>query len=109
MAFDLTTLVPVPATTSGDIIASQTLTVSTTSVSAPVFATPDTRWVLFEVITSNVRVRWDGTAPTSTLGHLLFVNYGYLWPVNMFSGAKFIRDSGASVDATIFASPLKPP
>lgn len=109
MGFDLTTLVPVPATTSGDTIASQNLTVSTSAVSAPVFATPDTRWVIFNVQTSNVRARWDGTAPTSTVGQLIMFGYSYLWPVNMFSSAQFIRDTAATADASIFASPFKAP
>lgn len=98
--------IPLRARTTGSVIASQTLTVSTAAVTFTAFSVPDTKWVVFDVVTSPVRCRWDGTAPTSTVGHKLLVGVTYQWEVEMFNAAKFIRDTSASVDATLFASPL---
>lgn len=97
---------PNRARTTGSVISSQTKTVSTDAVAFTAFSVPDTDWVVFDVVTSPVRVRWDGTAPTSTVGHKLLVGKTYQWTVDMFNAAQFIRDTSASVDATLFASPL---
>jgi hypothetical protein len=101
-----TVSIPLRARTTGTVIASQTLTVSTQSVSFTSFSVPDTDWVVFDVVTSPVRVRWDGTAPTSSVGHKLLAGQSYQFEVEMFNACKFIRDTSAGVDATIFASPL---
>lgn len=98
--------IPFRARTAGTAIASQTLTVSTAAVEFTDFSVPDTAWVVFDVVTSAVRARWDGTAPTSTVGHKLLAGRSYQWDVEMFNAAQFIRDTTGSVDATIFASPL---
>ncbi len=98
--------IPFRATTNGTVIASQTKTVSTDAVSFTSFSVPDTDWVVFDVVTSAVRVRWDGTAPTSTVGHKFLPGMSYQLEVEMFNASQFIRDTTGSVDATIFASPL---
>jgi len=95
----------------GTAVASQSLTVSTAAVSATGYTadpggTTHVQLVTFDVQTSPVRVRWDGTSPTSTVGHFLPVSSAYTWPASQYNAAKFIRDSTASVDATIFASPF---
>ena len=51
-----------------------------------------------------VRVRWDGTDPTATVGHYLPASSGYTWDVDQFNAAKFIRDTAAAGDATVFSS-----
>lgn len=99
-------LTPYRARTTGTVIASQTLTVSTNAVSFTAFSVPDTDYVVFDVVTSPVRVRWDGTAPTATVGHKLVAGQSYQFEVQMFNACQFIRDTSASVDATVFASPL---
>ena len=104
--YDLTLHIPFPARSGGAVIASQALTVSTTAVSFTAYTDAQTDFVVFSVSTSPVRVRWDGTSPTSTVGHLLLPNLSYLFRPAMFNGAKFIRDSTASADAALFASPL---
>lgn len=91
-------------------VASQTLAVSTSAVPTVGYTADSSgggvALVTFDVQTSNLRCRWDGTAPTSTVGHLLFAGTNYTWNVAMFNNAQFIRDTAASVDGAIFASPL---
>lgn len=108
-------LYPLPARiNSGGVnsaVADQSLTVSTASVPATGYTEASAGGgavllVTFDVQTSNVRCRWDGTAPTSTTGHLLYAGQGYTWPTGQYNAARFIRDTAASVDATIFASAM---
>lgn len=92
-------------------VAAQSLTVPITSVS-PVGYTSATAggggvsFVTFDVQVSDVRVRLDGTAPTSTVGTILKVGTNYTWAVDLFNNAKFIRDTTATADAILFAHPL---
>lgn len=65
----------------------------------------DTTAVEFDVQTADVRVTFDGSAPTSTNGHLLPVGYSDIWPKAKATAAKFIRTGGTS--AVIHASQLK--
>ncbi len=99
------------ALTGNSATASQALVVSTVAVSAVGYSgssvVGNNSVVCFDVQTSNVRVRWDGTAPTSTVGHLLYVGSAYTWDVDQFNAAQFIRDTTASADATIFSSPFQ--
>ena len=102
---------PKRAMLAGSPVASQSLTVSTAAI-APTGYTGSTAVgnnsvVVFDVQTANVRVRWDGTDPTSTVGHLLYVGSAYTWDVDQFNAAKFIRDSAATADAIIFSSPFQ--
>lgn len=95
----------------GTPIASQALTVSTAAV-APVgytgsSAVDNNSVVTFDVQGYAVRARWDGTDPTSTVGHYLPATSGYTWDVDQFNATKFIRDTAATGDATIFSSPFQ--
>lgn len=89
-------------------VASQSLTVSTSAVSPTGYtgstAVGANSVVSFDVQAYNVRVRWDGTDPTSTVGHLLYVGSAYTWNVDQFNAARFIRDTAAAGDAIIFSS-----
>jgi hypothetical protein len=101
-------LYPKRAMANASPVASQALTVSTAAVS-PVGYTGSSdvgnnSVVSFDVQAYNVRVRWDGTDPTSTVGHLLYVGSAYTWNVDQFNAARFIRDTAAAGDATIFSS-----
>lgn len=101
---------PLPAAvmTSGTStpVASQSITVSTVAVATTDYAsTVDV--VTFDVQAYAVRARWDGTAPTSTVGHLLPVGGGYAWARAQWNAAQFIRDTSATGDATVFASAMQ--
>lgn len=61
--------------------------------------------VTFEIQLAAVRCRWDGGAPTSTVGHLLALNSSYTWPVSQYNAASFICD-GAGTNATVYASAM---
>lgn len=100
-------LYPYPAKSAGSTVASQSITVSTAAIGVTTaFAVP-VEMVTFDVQGYDVRVRWDGTDPTSTTGHILPASTAYTWAANQFNAAKFIRDSTATADATIFASPMQ--
>jgi len=95
----------------GTPVASQSTAVSTAAVAATGYtATPGgtthVQLVTFDVQGADVRVRWDGTDPTATVGHYLQAGSSYTWQASMYNAAKFIRDTSATQDATIFASPL---
>lgn len=97
-------LYPKRGFTTSSATASQSLTVSTAAVGFATSFNANTNIVDFDVQDSAVRVRWDGTDPTSTVGHILPAFTGYSWDVQRAAAAKFIRISTASSDATIFAS-----
>jgi hypothetical protein len=111
MAFsNINPLYPLPAAAmvsgTSTPVASQSITVSTVAVATTDYAsTVDV--VTFDVQTSAVRARWDGTAPTSTVGHLLPIGGGYAWSRAQWNAAQFIRDTSASGDAIVFASPMQ--
>src|SRR5260221_36193 len=102
---------PKPSLLAGSPIAAQSLIVSTVAV-APTGYTAATsgsspvQLVTFDVQTSDVRVRWDGTAPTGTVGTILYAGTNYTWNQAQYNNAQFIRRSTASVDAVIFAHPM---
>jgi hypothetical protein len=92
-------------------VSAQSTTVSTVSITPTGFTAATAggggvNFVTLDIQTSNVRVRFDGTAPTATVGTLLYVGTNYTWNVDLYNNAKFIRDTSASADATIFAHPL---
>lgn len=102
---------PKRAMSGGNPIAAQSTTVSTVSISATGYPDATTgsspvQFVAFDIQDNNVRVRWDGTAPTSTVGTILYAGTNYTWNVTQYNSAKFIRISTASADATIFAHPM---
>ena len=49
----------------------------------------------------------DGTDPTGTTGHILYVGGSFTWAVSQFNASKFIRISTATADAVIFSSALQ--
>lgn len=85
-------------------IASQSLTVSTSAVGFGTTFNETTQLVTFDVQANTVRVRWDGTNPTSTSGHILQAGTAYTWNKAQAQAARFIRISTASGDAVLFAS-----
>lgn len=109
MAFNaLGPLYPYPARSGSSVIASQSITVSTVAIGVTTaFAIPGVDMVTFDIQDQDVRVRWDGTDPTSTVGHILPASTAYTWASNQFNAAKFIRHSAATGDATIFCSPMQ--
>lgn len=104
-------LYPKRSLLSGTPIAAQALTVSTAAVAATGYTsatagTSPVQFVAFDVQDQDVRVRWDGTDPTSTIGTILYAGTNYTWAVSQYDAAKFIRKSTATADATIFAHPM---
>ena len=85
-------------------IASQSLTVSTAAVAFGTAFAARTQLVTFDIQDNDVRVRWDGTDPTGTVGHILPAGTAYTWAASQATAAKFIRISTASADGVIFAS-----
>lgn len=61
-----------------------------------------TRYIVFDVTGADVRVTFDGSAPTSSNGHLVYAGQSYTWALTTFKLAKFIR--AASTDAVIHAT-----
>lgn len=82
----------------------QTLTIGSSAAKLGNFS-PLTSYVLITVEQADVRVRIDGTNPTSNTGHLLRQDEPLVWPVGLAKAARFIRAAGA--DAKIHASGLK--
>ena len=85
-------------------VASQSKTVSTAAVPFATAFNSLTEIVVFDVQVSDCRVRWDGTSPTGTVGHILQAGSSYAWSKSQAAAAEFIRISTASADAVIFAS-----
>lgn len=102
---------PTPAIRNGTAVASQSTTVSSAAVAATGFtATPavdGVDLVILDIQANSVRVRFDGTDPSGTVGHILAAGTNYTWAAQLYNVAKFIRISTASADATIFATPLQ--
>lgn len=110
MNSQINVLYPMRAVTVAGPVASQATAVSTAAVTPTGYSADNVGGgvavVTFDVQTSNLRCRWDGTAPTSTVGHLLFAGTNYTWNVTQYNNAQFIRDTLASADGSIFASPM---
>lgn len=86
--------------------ADERLAVSTAAVSLTAAWTESkTKYVLIDVQGDDVMVTFDGSAPTSTNGHLFKKSTPpFLWHKNTARLAKFIRS--ASTDASIQATPF---
>ena len=94
----VTNLYPKP--TSG--VSDQTLAVADSAVQFGTAFNSLTRYIVLDVQLADVRVTYDGSAPTSTNGHILFAGRSYTWSKQAAVAAKFIRDG--SVSASIQAS-----
>ncbi len=95
-----TNLYPKPTTGVTD----QTLTVDATAGGVQ-FGTAFnslTRYIVLDVQANDVRVTYDGSAPTTSNGHILFAGRSYTWAKETAQAAKFIRDGGS--DGIIHAS-----
>ncbi len=82
----------------------QQLTVSTSAVPLAAFPALTTQ-LYVNVQDQAVRVTFDGSAPTTTNGHVFASGYQELWSVSLATAAQFIRDNGT--DAVVHATPLK--
>jgi len=92
-------------------VASQALTVSTAAV-APVGYTASpavdgVNYVTFDVQTNSVRVRWDGTDPTGTTGHILYVGCSFTWAVSQFNAFFFFLIPPPPADTLVRSSALQ--
>lgn len=85
-----------------DYDAGEEITVSTTAVGPTAATVGDRRFAFFEVQDAAVRVRWDGTDPSATVGFELEPGDTLeLDSSQQVSKVKFIRRDG--VDATVMA------
>lgn len=101
-------LYPVPNGTIGDRVltvgASATTLLTTADLSgntAPSFDSL-TRYIVLDIQDADVRVTYDGVAPTASVGHILFAGRSYTWAVETARVAKFIANGSTS--AKIHAS-----
>ena len=98
---------PKRAVDTSGVVSDASITVSTTAIAITTAYDPQyVGQVTFDVQGYDVRARWTGTDPTSTVGHILPASTAYTWDVAQFNAAKFIRDVSAAGDATIFHSPM---
>ena len=84
-------------------VSEQELTVSTSVVSFDAFNELTTH-VLITVNDEGVRVKFDGTDPTTSSGHALAAGTQKIWDRTLAGAAKFIRDGDS--DATIYLTEL---
>jgi len=95
-------LYPVPNGTIGDrvlTVADAAVTLLTTaSLAGNTTGSFDelTRYIVLDVQDADVRVTYDGTAPTASVGHILFAGRSYTWAVETANKAKFIRVGAVS-------------
>ena len=95
-----------PLATLASAGADQQLTVDTTAGGVQLAAFDSaTNYVYVNVQDQSARVTFDGSAPTTTNGHVFAAGYQELWSVSLATAAKFIRDDGA--DAVVHATQLK--
>src|SRR6187455_778638 len=102
-------LFPRPASNGTGYITSLLVTVTAGSTTTTGFnSTPPyaVDLVSFDVRGGPVRVFWEGSTPTSTAGHTLPDGSAYTWAAVQFNASKFILDSTATANATIYASPF---
>lgn len=91
---------PVPTTGGVD----ERLAVSSTAVEfATTWENGSNKFVVLDIQGANVMVTFDGSTPTASNGHILYVGESYTWHVKTADAAKFIRQAS---DATIHASPF---
>jgi hypothetical protein len=86
--------------------ASQSLTVDATAGGVQFAAFhADTTHVLWSNEAAQIRVTFDGSAPTTTNGHIIESGDSGVWLKSLVAAAKFIRTTGTS--AVLTASQLK--
>ena len=82
-------------------VAHRNLTVSNTALALVAPLNEKTRYVLVSVNTEGVRVTFDGSAPTSTDGHLLAAGSERLLSREMAVALKMIRSGGTDANVTV--------
>lgn len=80
------------------------LTVSTSPVTATAIEDNVAEFALVSVDGEDVRVTFDGTAPSASNGHLLEDAYKEVWSREQVNAAKFIRNAGT--DASVVITPM---
>lgn len=106
MSYDLNNLYPKPAFDNANSpIADQRLTVDSTAggVQGTPYTEASVTLVDLDVQDADVMVTFDGSAPTTTNGHRLYVGVAVTWAVSRFNNAKFIRQGATS--GIVHASP----
>lgn len=94
---------PTEVTTKDPDVADEQLAVSTVSVQIDTADwSNSTQYAIIQAQGADVRVRFDGTAPTASVGLLLLAGEPLEWSIGRVKAARFIRSS--STDAVIYAS-----
>lgn len=97
-------LYPRRAQSQGVALLNQSTAVSSSAVPVTGFAQTAVVLVTFQVQSGAVNARWDGVAPTASVGFNLTAGSTYTWDADMYNNAQFIK-SGAT-DAVIYAAAL---
>lgn len=103
MPYNLNPLYPKPTYSAGALVAGQALAITSTATSQ--FATAfnaSTDMIVLDVQTGNTYCTFDGTTPSSTNGHILYVGTAYTWSKAAANSAKFVATTTAN--SRIFAS-----
>lgn len=61
-----------------------------------------TQFVVLDIQAANVYCTFDGTTPSSTMGHILYVGSAFTWSKATAQQAKFVATT--TTNATIYAS-----
>lgn len=86
--------------------ADQRLTVDATGGGVQLSALhANTTHIFWTLETAEIRVTFDGSAPTSSNGHIISVGQNGVWPAALAAAAKFIRTGASS--GVIHASQMK--
>lgn len=94
---------PTLATIKDPDVADEQLAVSSSSVQLATGTwSNSTQTVIVQAQGADVRVRFDGTAPTASVGILMLAGDPFEWSVGRAKAARFIRSS--STDAVVYAS-----
>jgi hypothetical protein len=107
MSYNLNNIYTKPAYDNANAaIADQRLTVDATvgGLQFTPYTQTSVALVDLDVQDADVMVTFDGSAPTSTNGHRLYVGSSYTWAVARFNAAKLIRQGATSAAIQASAS-----
>lgn len=96
-------LYPVPSAGVNDEALAVDSTAGGVQLTASGWTNDVAKYVQWQCQTDQIRVTFDGSAPTSTNGFLLSVNQSGTWDLDTAKKAKFIR---VTTDAVLFAQPF---
>ena len=85
-----------PKPTNG--VADEALAVSSTAVPfSTTWRDGNTKFVVIDIQSNDVRVTFDASTPTASNGHILYAGQSFTWHVDTAVAAQFIRVSAVGV------------